>query len=192
MTSYQASEEPPFDAAIMESGRYSIRADPPDYTASWYRLANAVGCSNTTVPDTLACMRAVPATTLKDAEGRLALAYPLVPNNVTYVGNATEPNRRAGNIARVPIPEGSNAAEGILFVLAYNDTRAYLMSAFADNTQLADAIIAVYPQIEGETQTQQIAAIFTDYGFQCTVATVANENETETGGIPSWRCVTLT
>ena len=189
LTSYQPPAKPPFHAAIMESGQYSLRADVPDYTASWTSLAAAVNCA--TASDTLACMRALPATTLKDALEHLALTFSFVPDNVTYVGNAAEPNRLRGEIANVPTLAGSNADEGIIFTLAYNNTRAYLMNLFANNTALVDRVIAAYPLGEDgiETETQQIAAIYTDYGFQCTCAVVAND--TKTGGIPSYRYVCL-
>ena len=90
----------------MQSGQSSLEAYPPDYTTQCTQLANAINCSNTTVPDRLACMRAIPATVLEDAVEHLALTFAPVIDNVTYSGNVAETNRLAGNIARVPVLMG--------------------------------------------------------------------------------------
>lgn len=185
LTSYLPPNPPPFHAAIMQSGQYSIYVEPVDYTESWNRLAAAVNCGN--VPDPLACMREVDASVLKDNEEQLMLTFPFITDNHTYYGKAAEPNRIAGNVARVPTMGGSNADEGSIFTLAFTDTQSFLRTMFANNEAIINAILAAYPIGSPgiSTEREQIVAISTDYTFQCTAAVVAND--TKTGGVPSYR-----
>ncbi|KAG5914994.1 hypothetical protein E4U42_000189, partial [Claviceps africana] len=75
-TASDPAPAPPFAAAIMQSGQSSAGISNPRFTSrnSWQKLARAMGCAQTG-PDGLACMRAVPATQLRDSAEQQALAF---------------------------------------------------------------------------------------------------------------------
>jgi carboxylesterase type B len=184
LTSYLPPQKPPFHAAIMQSGQSSLRAQPADPSAAWTKLAADVGCGS---GDVLTCMRGIDASVLKDREEHLMLSFPYVTDNYTYYGAACEPNRLAGDVARVPTLAGNNHDEGSIFTLDYPDVNSYLSTVFANNEQIMSAVLATYPIGSPgiETERDQIVAIATHYSFQCTAAVVAND--TKTGGVPSYR-----
>ena len=175
----------PFHAAIMQSGQSSVSARYPADPTSWANLTAALNC---TTPSALACARAAPASTLKSIIEHAALSFRPSNDNYTQL-TFPEAARAAGNIARVPIMTGTNANEGILFTFTNNNTDSFLRSTF--NNLLSDAqiqsIIAAYPigQRGITSQTTQIAAIYTELGFQCPAAIVANDSAA--AGIPTWR-----
>ena len=175
----------PFRAAIMESGQSSVSArNTPDPT-SWSKLIAGLNC---TTSDELACARAAPATTLKSIIEHGAISYRPVADNYTQL-QYPETARRQGQIAQVPILTGTNANEGILFTFTQNDTLAFIKSTLSPN--LTDAqiqfILNAYPigQRGITNQVQQIAAIYTEVGFQCPCAIVANDSAS--ANIPTWR-----
>ncbi|KAK5076089.1 hypothetical protein LTR51_001769 [Lithohypha guttulata] len=175
---------PPFNAAIMQSGQSSVTARLGADSSSWTRLISQLNC---TTSDDLACARAAPATTLKSIIERGAIAFRPTLDNYTQL-QYPEAARRAGNIARVPIMTGTNANEGILFTFTQNDTVAYLRSTLPSITDAQiQVILSAYPigQAGISTQTDQIARIYTDVGFQCPSAIVAND--TASARIPAWR-----
>lgn len=179
-----------FRAAILESGTASVRTPLPDYSAAWNNASLALGCSATD----LACMRAIPATTIKDKIERLALNFSPVPDNVTF---ATYPRtqRKLSNmldpkIARVPILIGSNAQEGRLYSIGIPSLSAYLAATFPgaasdpQQQQLVALLNSTYAAT-GATAFEQVANLITDSTFQCPAALVARE--TAKVGIPAYR-----
>jgi len=175
----------PFHAAIMESGQSSVSARNPSDPKSWQTLINALNC---TTDDELACARAAPATTLKSIIEHGAIAFRPTLDNYTQLAYP-ELARRAGDIALVPVMTGTNANEGILFTFTQNDTETFLRSQFMNT--LSDAqiqgILSAYPlgQRNINSETEQIDRIYTELGFQCPSAIVANDSST--AGIPTWR-----
>ena len=179
-------DSPPFRGAIMESGQTSfyINHNNSDQTA-WNTLVAGLNCSASA--DQLACVRAVPATTIKSVEEHLELAFVPVSDNITQL-EFPEAARIAGNIARVPILTGTNAQEGRVFVYGQNDTAAYLSSVLPGVNQSAiDEVISYYPiPSPGISNAfEQLALIVTELNFQCPAAHVANDSFA--AGIPTWR-----
>ena len=176
---------PPFHAAIMESGQSSVSARTSSDPATWQELIDELNC---TTSDELACARAAPATTIKSIIEHGAIAFRPTLDNYTQLSNP-EAARRAGAIAQVPVLTGTNANEGIIFTFTQNDTEVFLRSQFMNT--LTDAqiqgIIAAYPlgQRGINSETEQIDRIYTELGFQCPSAIVANDSAS--AGIPTWR-----
>ncbi|KEF53880.1 uncharacterized protein A1O9_10282 [Exophiala aquamarina CBS 119918] len=175
---------PPFRAAIMESGVANYNFPMGDLSGPWNTTVQALNC--TTSIDILKCMRRVDLATLMNTIEHLEVVFEYTLDNVTAVYRS-ETARRAGNIARVPILIGTVANDGLLFVLGENDTQAYLEEVIPNQPSLYPAILEAYlirsPGI-GSTQ-DQIAAIETEVRFQCPSAIVAQD--TQNLGIPTWR-----
>lgn len=175
---------PPFHAAIMESGQSSISIRGAASSTTWTNLITQLNCSG---GDDLACARSAPATTLKSIIERGAIAFRPAQDNYTQL-QYPEAARAAGNTARVPVLTGTNANEGILFTFTQNDTNVYLRSSLPGLTDAQlQTILAAYPIGSPgiRTQTEQIARIYTELGFQCPSAIYANDSAA--AGIPTWR-----
>ena len=170
----------------MESGQLSFYGNNPNFTGPWREMVAGLNCSYSS--DILACVRAVPATTIKSVIEHLALAFQPVRDNVTFVTNPAAA-RLSGNIAKVPILNGNNAQEGRIFTVGQSNTTAFLETTFnflgAD--QLRPLIEQAYPigAPSVVNSYDQIALIDTEYAFQCPAAFLAND--TATAGIPIWR-----
>jgi carboxylesterase type B len=179
-------DNPPFRAAIMESGQTSFYINHNNSNQdAWNTLVAGLNCSTAT--DQLACVRAAPALTIKSIIEHEALDFAPVSDNVTQL-EFPEAARIAGDIARVPILTGTNANEGRVFVYGQNDTAAYLTSFLPGVPQaLIDAIIAAYPIPSPYISNafEQLAQIYTEFAFQCPAARVANDSSH--AGIPTWR-----
>jgi cholinesterase len=177
----------------MESGTATVRGVPADYSASWNTLVAAMGCGNssaakTNAPEILACMRAVPVATIKDYNEHNRLGWAPVFDNVTsvYTARANRLSSTPANpkIARVPILGGSNAHEGRLYSVSAANATSFVRGLFPTATD-ADiaALLATYPGYSSEFR--QLAALYTDFIFQCPARLVALE--TAKAGIPSYR-----
>ncbi|KAG6009451.1 hypothetical protein E4U21_002366 [Claviceps maximensis] len=186
-----ADAPPPFAAAIMQSGQGTAGVPDPRFTSrnSWRRLARALGCSEDN-DQGLLCMRAAPATQLRDAAEHKSLSFfPIHDGGATWADHPRR-DRQAGRIARVPILIGSNANEGGPMVYGTLDLRAFLGSIFPPdsplgfvNTLLTGSSADGSP---GLLDTKgQTARIVTEYSFQCSAALVAAESRAV--GIPAWR-----
>lgn len=183
----------PFRAAIMESGTSTFRAVPADYSFSWNILVAAMGCGNssasqTNAPGILACMRALPATKIKDYNEQNRLGWVPIYDNVTSAyyarKNRLDSTPSNSKIARVPILGGSNAHEGRLYSISAANATSFVRGLFplATDAEIT-ALLAAYPGYSSEFR--QLAALYTDFIFQCPARLVALE--TAQVGIPSYR-----
>ena len=177
----------PFRAAIEQSGQGTFRAPVADVHASWNTLSAALGCNTST--SALKCMRNLTASTIINSTQHLGLSFSAQPDNFTFVSNRTAA-RLAGNIAKVPVLAGTNANEGSLFTIGQSNFTAYLKATLPTAPQIyLDRIAAAYPIGSPgiANVSQQIAAVNTEFGFQCTQARQLRDNKD--AGIPTWRFV---
>ena len=181
----------PFDAAIMQSGQATLRADFDDPATSWKTLVGAAGCPS---DEALECIRAVPASKLRETIERLALNFGPVPDGGVTWTNTPRKNRLASTdqyslIARVPLLIGSNADEGRIYTVGLNDTEEFLRTSFPGGDQegliqgLLDAYPLGAPGIANEFE--RISTISTESAFQCPVKLVSEESAAV--GIKAWR-----
>ena len=182
----------------MESGTATFRGRPADPHASWNNLTAAMDCSSAT--DILACMRAVPATTIKSYNEMNRLSWLPVFDNFTSADTARSNRLKSTasdpEIARVPILGGTNADEGRLYSISANDSSSFVRGLFptATDQQISD-LLSAYPingppgsaNIGGSfvNPLEQLGALYTDFVFQCPARLV--HMETAQVGIPSWR-----
>ncbi|KAM4056889.1 carboxylesterase family protein [Hirsutella rhossiliensis] len=184
-------EPVPFAGAIMQSGQGSIATPNRKSADSWQKLVKAAGCD---IPGgALACVRALPASRLKDIVERQALTFaPIYDGGATYRGSGRQDRRRStpaapGRIARVPILIGSNADEGGVFVYGQTDIQGFLAKLLpANSTKLISTLLGTYRPDGGlGPVNRQLAAILGDFNFGCPAKVVAEESAAV--GIPSWR-----
>jgi carboxylesterase type B len=173
---------PPFHAAIMESGQSSFYVNPTNSPASWDFLISQLNC---TTPDKLACARAAPASLLKMIEEVNSIPFRPVADNFTSL-RYPEAARKAGRIAPVPIMTGTTYNDGSIFTIGQTDTASFLQTIFPNQTAFQNLLNATYaigtPGITD--QTSQIATIYTDFIFHCPAAFLANHSAIH---FPTWR-----
>ena len=166
LTSYPANSNPPFRAAILQSGQVSYN-NPyvADTTASWYALAAALNCTDS--QNNLTCIREAPATTIKEILELQALNFYPVRDNITWIENAAQA-RISGNIANIPVLSGTNAQESRVLTIGQTNATAYLFS-IGVSEEMIQAIEAAYPigGWEFPTPYDAIAQMATDFAFHC-------------------------
>jgi carboxylesterase type B len=175
----------------MESAQATIAQAGPVSAESWKKLVVLANCSNT---NELECIRALPATRLKDIAEHSALRFfPIHDGGVTWADNPRRDRIHStkfhSQIARVPVLIGTNADEATVFVFGVPDTKKYLEAALPPGTRAGfiNEILAAYgdnypstPYING-----QLSKIYTDFVYQCPVGLVATESQM--ADIPTWR-----
>jgi carboxylesterase type B len=179
-------QNPPFRAAIMQSGQTSLYINHNNSdTESWDALMEVLNCSS--AGDVLACARSANASTIKNIVENTPLFFSPVSDNVTQL-EFPEAARVAKKVAQVPILLGTTADEGSFFAFGQTNTTAFLSQSFPGLPMLWSAIEKAYPlgsspQLASEYLVN--AAIAGDFQFQCPCAIVANDSEAT--GIPTWR-----
>ena len=165
--------DPPFRAAIMESGEatYDGFFHPGDQVTArkaWDTLADKLGCSRK--PDVLQCVRKADAFKIRDIIEREAVTFATAIDGVTQISDA-DAARAAGRVANVPLMLGNNAREGATATaLGSNFSVAETVKAvFPNDTALQNEIIATYALgHEGrKTEADAVEQMFTDYFQTC-------------------------
>jgi carboxylesterase type B len=178
-----------FQSAIMESGTHTFRGRPADPGVSFRQLTAAMSCNATTDPSTiLSCLRAIPASTIRDYNEQNRVAWGPIFDNLTSHSTARTNRLTKTNFAAVPVIGGSNANEGRLYSVSATNNSAFILGLFPlFNQSQIDGLLALYPLGTGEfaDDFERLAAIYTDFVFQCPCALV--HNETSQVGVPSHR-----
>ncbi|GJJ10880.1 hypothetical protein Clacol_005108 [Clathrus columnatus] len=158
------SVNPPFRAAIMESGAASSTISTPNFT-SFDIFAKAVGCNQAFPgPERLACLKSVPASQISTwLNGPSGLGFGnVVVDNVTVFPDPYQ-RIKANKTARVPILIGANQDDGTLFVVGDTDLATFLQGLLGSLVTV-DQVRAVYP---GFTDLEIIPLVFRDVVFLC-------------------------
>lgn len=192
---------------IFESGIYYLAAygggllvDQTNTSAtSSEALSQDLGCGWDS--KTLSCLRGLSAATIKQAVDKTPRLWGPIPDGganvpVNYNGEAIRLN---GGGARVPLLMGSNAHEGVLFLLT-NDpsTFDFLFSTRFPELKVKESQIrAAYPFANAQgacprgvsacwpNEFMAVALVLTDYMFTCLVSREATANANS--GIKTWR-----
>ncbi|KAF2996763.1 hypothetical protein E8E14_003317 [Neopestalotiopsis sp. 37M] len=187
-------DNPPFRAAIVESGWYDyasimdISLDVPG-VAAWNSIVAQLNCtssSNSTDVE-LACMRTVGSSTIQSALSNAgSLTFTPVNDNVTQL-EFPEKARREGRIARVPILTGQTANEGTLF---QDPTITSLDEFIADYPTLESVesdLASAYSTTDSgfATQFDADSAIDTDAEWTCSISRIVGLSSQL--DIPIWR-----
>jgi para-nitrobenzyl esterase len=173
-----------FHRAIVESGYCTLPFDARTTAeAQGTRYATAKGCTD--AAQALSCLRAKPPTEL------IASASNTQPGGIFYqprggdnfsfqpvIDGVVLPDQpaavlTAGNIAKVPVIQGSNTAEGLLFhsgvfgdiqPMTEAEMRAALGQRFGTHV---DAIVAQYPIASYPSINEALSAVSSDAFFVC-------------------------
>lgn len=160
-------KDPPFRAAIMESGQntYGTYFPKGGGIAAWQSLVEALNCS--AGRDALACVRAADAMKIKEIIEVNSLYFIATVDNVTQLANPSQA-RSERRIANVPLMIGTTAQEARFFV-GPNNITAFLESSFPDEPKLRADTVAAYPIGQGglDTEYDIISQINTEFGYQC-------------------------
>lgn len=100
---------PPFRAAILQSGQAAVYGSVTNGTVAWDALAKQLNCS--TQSDVLKCVRGANATDIISILEHSNLDFTPVKDNITELQDP-ESARLSGNVARVPLLTGTVAQEG--------------------------------------------------------------------------------
>jgi carboxylesterase type B len=194
-----SSINPPFRAAIMESGTYYLVANgvgllgPLNTTSGTpsQRLSAALGCGWDS--GTLTCLRSKSAADIKSAEEAYNLPWQPTPDNglTVPVNNNGQKVRTLLGGARVPTVLGTNANEALIFFLGSPGTFAYIFAQFPELAPYQTQIQAAYPvggcsptgcwATEFDAATQAV----TDYLFTCPASREAHTQAATL--VPTWR-----
>jgi carboxylesterase type B len=164
---------PPFRAAILESGQYTYLTPGLVNTEAlyWDSLLRGVNCSinstsNEAKKNEMDCLKKVPVDTIRDVieKGQL-LFFPSV-DNYTMVADPIHA-RATDNFAKVPIISGSVANEGTVGEFGQNNLTAWLQENFGALPEVYDAVLKAYPRDDGESDFHLITKIFSDWYFLC-------------------------
>ncbi|KAK5054509.1 hypothetical protein LTR84_001400 [Exophiala bonariae] len=190
-------DDPPFRAGVLQSGSSVVKIPPGtlnDDATAWTGLLEHLNCSNTPDSGILACVRAVPATALKEITETNAILFgDAVLDNFTVLEYPAEA-WTMGKVAKVPILIGSTADDGSVFTLSAGDNvTAFIEASFGVGSALSQSLGQLYaynaPATAGLTTGQQIIAqIATDATFRCTSGFVANLTSTRLD-VPVWQYV---
>lgn len=156
-----------YRAAIMESEAASFTGNG---LVSWEALVAGVGC--TAAASQIDCVRAVPATEIKNFIEMQMLDFAPVADNITS-SNSVAPAITSGRFAHVPFFQGTNSQEGRVFAYiagleSTNITTAEALAAeLPGEPALQAAILAAYPASITDSPYLLIAQFITDFTFLC-------------------------
>jgi carboxylesterase type B len=181
----------PFRAAIMQSGEQSLAAPSIEGSNknSWDELVKLANCSTN---DALECIRALPATKLRDIAANNSLGFPQVADGITFSKTARQDRLNSTGeeplIARVPVMMGTNANEASLYAIGQNDTAKYLRTALPDITnEVIETLLKAYPIGSPliSNEAERLDQIATELLSACTAAIYTTDAASV--GIPAWR-----
>ncbi|KAJ7480180.1 Alpha/Beta hydrolase protein [Mycena galericulata] len=152
----------PFRAAIMFSGAEISVTPTPSFT-SFNAFATAVGCTQAPGVTRLACLKQVPAATIrKYTNGASSGAFEPVVDDVTAFADPLE-RIRTGLTAGVPFIIGNMQDDGTEFVVGITNLAAFLQAELGTLVTAAE-VRKVYP---GLNDTAIISESFKDFAFVC-------------------------
>jgi para-nitrobenzyl esterase len=160
-----------FERAIVQSGGGCDRLqDADDARADGAALAEAVGC------DDIACLREVPTEALLAED----FSTGLVADGVRLSDTGRE-RAEQGDLDGIEVLIGSNADEAWIFTLDVEEpTDDELLGLFGEHTDDPEALLALYPAEELETNLARYRAMRTDIGFTCPTLAFAEAAENDT------------
>ena len=191
---------PPFRAAIMQSGTYYLgwwgtgvlNGLSDTYSTAGHGLSKSLGCGWD--EDSIPCMKNKTTDEIKKAlNDKKRLWGPVPDGGITVAaGNNGHKFRSLFGGARVPIMLGSNADEAMLFLNETNGTWERLFNVrFPELKPYESHLRAAYPvggcSITGcwKNELEAVAQVITDYMFTCLSAREARASAYSL--IPTWR-----
>jgi acetylcholinesterase len=159
LTSY--TENPPFHAAILQSGQFSYKpANLTGDVTSWNALAAALGCADQV--SKLACLRTKSVADIRHIVDSHALSFYPIPDNLTLVEQPGRA-RAAGHFARVPVMCGTTGQEARDFEVTKNNTHKFLEGVFSRLApQIISSVAKAYRQTGYDVNTEILTGLAAD------------------------------
>jgi para-nitrobenzyl esterase len=147
-----------FERVIVQSGGGCGRlADGADARAAGAAFLDSLGCTD------IACLRALPVETVAGAD----FDPSLVADGVTLTETAAE-LAAEGDLDDVPVIIGSNETEATLFTIGMAEPADdELAGLFATVTDDPEALLALYPPTEYESNLERYRTMLTEARFTC-------------------------
>ncbi|KAJ7103832.1 Carboxylesterase [Mycena epipterygia] len=153
----------PFRAGVMLSGAPTSESPIPSFS-SFDAFASTVGCSQTPGPSRLACLKQVPASTIRNyTNGPLSGSFRFVVDNVTVFTDPLE-RIRANTTAKVPLVIGNMENDGSSFAFGLTNLTAFLEQELPGNIVSPAFLRALYP---GQNDSLVISDSLRDFGVRC-------------------------
>jgi para-nitrobenzyl esterase len=160
-----------FDHAIIQSGGGCQRLEDGERAkASGQDLVESVGC------DDIACLRELPTERFLSVESDFGFVADGVRLSETGLERAEQ-----GELDGIEVIIGSNADEAALFTIGMEEpTDAELRNLFAEDSNDPDALLALYPAADYETNLARYQAMQTDTRFVCPTLAFAEAAQNDT------------
>ena len=161
-----------FHRAIVQSGGGCDRLqDGAEAQAAGREFLRAAGCAD------LACLRELPTERILAVDAGFGN---FVDDGVRLTETARDRAER-GELEGVPVMTGSNADEAVLFTVGMEEpTDEQLRDLFAESTDDPDALLALYPAADYETNLARYQAMQTETRFVCPTLAFAGASTTDT------------
>lgn len=182
-----AGSNPPFRAAILQSGQATV--SPLDAVNNWSDLVEYVGCIGSS--DELACVQAVDVGTIQNIINTKTVLFEPSNDGVTQLSTPQTVRRSLGGAASVPLMVGTLAQEDTVFIAEVLGAVTNLSLAKTElNTFLAQGSL-LNPVIEqyvkaGLTVFDAVSQVATYYTVQCVSPNVNQSHlkaETDMGSL---------
>ncbi|KAJ7139650.1 Alpha/Beta hydrolase protein [Mycena epipterygia] len=152
----------PFRAGIMLSGAVVSMSPIPSFT-SFNNFSASVGCGQLPGAARLACLKKVPAATIRSfTNGPTSGAFEPLVDDITVFSDPLE-RIRTGLTARVPFIIGNMQNDGSVFAVGLTNLSAFLLATF-DGLVLPAEVRPLYP---GLNDSLIISEIIKDAEFLC-------------------------
>ncbi|TLD38026.1 hypothetical protein E2P81_ATG03701 [Venturia nashicola] len=191
-------ENPPFRAVIMQSGSAELTpladmnkaAESAKKGTAFQQLARAFTCPADDGKVALECLRAIPATAIKQKMKELALYSGSVEDGGLATVQDQATIRQTHQAANVPLLLGTNADEMRGSLRSYNTSSlsSYLNSTFPTHQSLIPKLLNAYtpsPSTPYKTPFDAMAALATDLSFTCITSREAHISTTSS--YPTYR-----
>ncbi|KAJ7868620.1 Alpha/Beta hydrolase protein [Mycena olivaceomarginata] len=153
----------PFRAAIMLSSTVESTSPTPSFV-NFNAMASAVGCEQSPGAARLACLKQVPASTIRTfTNGASSGTWGSLVDNVTLFSDPLQ-RIRNGQTSKVPFVIGHTENDGSLFALNKDNLTTYLSNTFG-TLVTADQVRALYAS--GLSDNAVIAEVVKDFVFLC-------------------------
>jgi para-nitrobenzyl esterase len=161
-----------FDHAIIESGGGCNRLqDGDEAQAAGERLMRRLGC------DDIACLRGLPSERILATDS----GFGSFVNDGVRLPETGLARAERGDLDGVEVITGSNANEAALFTIGTEEpTDAGLRDLFAEYADDPDALLALYPAADYETNLARYNAMQTDVRFVCPTLAFADAARNDT------------
>lgn len=159
--------DPPFRAAMTMSGQYTFLSPGLLPSLPYLEgLLKGLNCTSSDPTAALDCLKDIPAADIREVIERAGLLFYPQVDNTTMIAHPIHA-RLTGKFASIPLITGTVQNEGSVNVFGQKNLTAYLQQNFGQFPSVYKAVQENYPKQPGESDSQVISRIFSDFYFLC-------------------------